>query len=117
MLQLSVKALLQPFTSATSTASPAETCTAGPGDDIPDDNSDVVTLEEVNDKEEEIEDSNDEDSDDKGSTEEGDAEVNEVFDSLTDEEHAQLLDNTSAICTILNKVQFVLITWITAITN
>lgn len=109
-LQLSVKALLRPFASAASTTSPAETYTAGSSDDIPDDDSDVVTLEEVDNEEEEMEDGDDEDTNDKGNTEEGDAEVDEAFDNLTDEERMQLLDNTSAICTILDKVQFVLMT-------
>jgi hypothetical protein len=52
---------------------------------------------------------------------EGDAnaedKVDEAFDSLIDKECEQLLKNTSAICTILDKVWFVLVTWITAITN
>jgi hypothetical protein len=112
MLQLFVKALLQPF------ALPTKTRTTGPGEDIPDGDSDVDTFEEVN-EDEEMEDSdNNEGSDTDGDAEaSAEDEVAEAFDGLTDEEHEQLLDNPSAICIILNKVQFILITWIAAVTD
>jgi hypothetical protein len=106
MLQLSVKALLRPFASASPIPEP--------GDNIPDDDSEIVTLEE---EEEEAEDSDNEGSHEGDDEADAKGEVNEAFDGLTDEECEQLLKNTSAVCTVLNKVESVLITWIAAITN
>ena len=62
-----------------------------------------------------------EDNDDnEGSGEEEDCEaeddkdeVDEAFDGLTEEEHEQLLDNTATVHTTLDKVRFVLTSWIT----
>jgi hypothetical protein len=67
----------------------------------------VVSIEEVDD-DKEMEDSDDnEGSDEEGDTEaDAKGEVNGAFDTLTDEEHEQLFDNTSAVCTILDKVWF-----------
>jgi hypothetical protein len=107
-LQLSVKALLRPFASASPIPEP--------GDNIPDDDSEIVTLEEEE-EEEEAEDSDDEGSREGDDEADAEGEVDEAFDGLTDEEHEQLLENTSAVCTVLNKVESILITWIAAVTN
>jgi hypothetical protein len=80
------------------------------------DNDNLLTLEEVDDDNEQ------EDNDNNGgSGEEEDSkakdEVDEAFDSLTEEEHEQLLDNMAAVWITLDKVCIVLTGWITAITN
>jgi hypothetical protein len=78
-----------------------------------DDEDDLPTLEEVDDEDEEEDDDNNEGSREEEDSEAEDDEVDEAFDGLTEEEHEQLLDNTATVCTTLNKVHFVLVSWIT----
>jgi len=88
---------------------------AEPEPNLNDNEDDLPTLKEVDDDNEE------EDNDDnEGSGEEEDSkaeddedEVDKAFDGLIEEEHKQLLDNTAAVRTTLDKVHFVLTSWIT----
>jgi hypothetical protein len=97
-MQLSVKALLRPFASTTSTASPVDTCTATSDDDTSDDNDDQSTSKEASEDEEEKEVGND------GGDSGAEDEVDEALDGLTDEEHEQLLENTATVRTTLDVI-------------
>jgi uncharacterized membrane protein len=89
-------------------------CPEPNNDNLDDDEDDLPTLEEVDNDNEEEDDDDDEGSGEEDSdAEDNKDEVDKAFDSLTEEERGQLLDNTVAVCTTLDKVRFVLTTWIT----
>jgi hypothetical protein len=67
----------------------------------------------VDDEDEEEDDNDNEGSGEEEDSEAEDDEVDEAFDGLTEEEHEQLLDNTATVRTTLDKVRFVLVSWIT----
>jgi hypothetical protein len=67
----------------------------------------------VDDEDEEEDDDNNKGSREEEDSEAEDDEVDEAFDGLTEEECEQLLDNMAAVRTTLNKVHFVLASWIT----
>jgi len=67
----------------------------------------------VDDKDEEEDDDNNEGSREEEDSEAEDDEVDKAFDGLTEEEHEQLLNNMATVHTTLDKVCFVLASWIT----
>ncbi|KAF8233917.1 hypothetical protein L208DRAFT_1152494, partial [Tricholoma matsutake] len=70
------------------------------------DEDDLPTIEEVVDNNEEEDNDNDEGRGEEEDSKAGDDEdeVDEAFDSLTEEERGQLLNNTAAVCTTLDKI-------------
>jgi len=104
-MQLSAKALLQPFTSTAST-DPVDAADSNISDPINNDlDNDLPSLEDVGDD-------NDDDDDDEGgesSGEDGNGEDDDdndedPFDGLTSEECQELVDDTTAIKMTLDKV-------------
>jgi len=67
----------------------------------------------VDDEDEEEDNDDNEGSGEEEDSEAEDDEVDEAFDGLTEEEREQLLDNMATVRTTLDKVRFVLASWIT----
>jgi len=101
-MQLSVKALLRPFTSL------ATTDTLADDDDIPED-SDSMHDQSLGEDPENDDNDNDNDNDHGGETggdEDDDDDSEDPFDGLEAQEREELMDNTAIVRTTLNKVCF-----------
>jgi hypothetical protein len=90
-IQLSAKALLKPFSSAGSTETDNETENGDDG---------MPELQAMNDEDDEEEGEDDPDADDEDEEEEED-----LLTDLDDDEREELINNTEAVCTMLNKVR------------
>ena len=100
-MQLSVKALLRPFSSLAATDTPAD------DDNIPED-SDSMHDQSLGDPENDDNDNNDNvnHGGETGSDEDDDDDSEDPFDGLEAQECEKLMDNTAVVCTTLNKVHF-----------
>ena len=104
-MQLSAKALLHPFTSTiVPDAHAANDSTEA--DNLPDDDSDIPDL--IDDEEDQDEDEGDGnnvgDNDDDDNNNNNNNNNNNTFETLSDKEHEQLIDDTAAVHTTLDKV-------------
>jgi hypothetical protein len=106
-MQLSAKALLRPFTSTAST-DPVDAADSNISDPINNDlDDDLPSLEDVGDDDDDDDDDDEggESSGEDGNGEDDDDDDEDPFDGLTPEECQELVDDTAAVKTTLDKVR------------
>jgi hypothetical protein len=102
-MQLSAKALLRPFTSTAST-DPVDAADSNISDPINDNvDDDLPSLKDVEDDDEDDDEGGDGSGED-GNGEDDDDDDEDPFDGLTPEECQELVDDTAAVKTTLDKV-------------